>query len=323
MAAEQQRPIGSGYGPRTTARAVVAETDLGGRNLIVTGGYSGIGIETVRALAAAGAEVTVPARDPARAETALAGVERVTIAHMDLADLASVRRFGRDWLDSARPLHGLINNAGVMASPLTRVGPGWEQQFAVCHLGHFALATALERAFVGGSRVVALSSIAHARSDVLWDDPHFERTPYDKWVAYGQAKTADALFALALDARWHDRGVHGFSVHPGGILTPLQRHLPTEEMVALGWTNPDGTVADTARDLFKTPEQGAATTCFALLDPRLDALGGVYCEDGDVAMLADASAPRWAGVRPHACDPARAERLWEMSEAMIAGVGAA
>ena len=320
MAEGEQRPIGSGFGRRSTAREVLAGIDLSGRNYIVTGGYSGIGLETVRALVEAGASVTVPARDVQRAQEALAGLPDVEVAGMDLADLESVRAFARSWRESGRPLHGLVNNAGIMACPLTRVGPGWESQFGVNHLGHFELTRELEPSLkaAGGARVIALSSTAHIMSDVHWDDPHFLHHDYDKWQAYGQAKTADALFALGLDRRWAADGVRAFSVHPGGIATPLQRHLTTEEMVALGWMNPDGTMHERVRDLFKTPEQGAATTVWALTSPSLDGLGGLYCEDCDVAQLAGPDSQRYQHVRPWACSEAGAERLWAMSEAMIA-----
>ena len=320
MAAKDQQPIGSGFGHRSTAKEVIGDTDLSGRHYIVTGGYSGIGLETVRALAEAGAQVTVPARSAERAREALEGIQGVEVAEMDLADLASVRAFAADYSESGRPLHGLVNNAGIMACPLARVGPGWESQFAICHLGHFELTRALESNLKAaeGARVVALSSTAHAISDVHWDDPHFERHDYDKWQAYGQAKTADSLFALGLDARWQGDGVRAFAVHPGGIFTPLQRHLSDEEMVALGWKNPDGTMPERVAALFKTPEQGAATTIWALTSPQLDGMGGLYCEDCDVARLADESSERYQHVRPWAVSEEGAERLWTMSEDMIA-----
>lgn len=321
MAAQGQKPISSGFGRHTTAAEVVAGIDLTGRTFIVTGGYSGIGLETVRALAGAGAAVTVPARSRGKAEAELAGIPHVTVADMDLADLASVRRFAADFAATGKPLHGLINNAGVMACPLQRIGDGWEYQFAVCHLGHFELARGLEASLkaAAGARVVALSSIAHARSDIHWDDPHFDSHAYEKWTAYGQAKTADSLFALGVDARWQGEGVRAFAVHPGGIFTPLQRHLADDEMVALGWKNADGSIPPAIAAMFKTPQAGAATSVWCAVSPQLAGRGGLYCEDCDVAPLATDASPRWAHVRPWACDPAGAERLWTMSEAMIDG----
>lgn len=321
MTVERQHPIGSGFDGRSTAAQVIGTADLAGCNAIVTGGYSGIGLETVRALAGAGASVMVPARSPERAREALADMAGdVTVASMDLADLASVRRFADDYSATGRPLHILINNAGVMACPLQRIGDGWEYQFAVCHLGHFELTRRLERNLkvAGGARVVALSSIAHASSDIHWDDPQFTSHAYEKWSAYGQAKTANSLFAVGLDARWKGEGVRAFSVHPGGIFTPLQRHLPDEEMVALGWKNPDGRIPAAVAESFKSPEAGAATSIWCATSPRLDGLGGLYCEDCEVAVLAGADSPCWAHVRPWAVDPAGADRLWTMTEAMLA-----
>ncbi|MGB3624339.1 MAG: oxidoreductase [Henriciella sp.] len=323
MAARDQAPIGSGFGPKSTAREVLEGIDLTGVNAIVTGGYSGIGIEMVKALADAGAHVTVPARRLDAAKAALADVpQEIAVGEMDLADIASVRSFAGDYVASERPLHILINNAGIMACPLDRVGPGWEKQFAVNHLGHMALTQALEPSLAraGESRVVSLSSTGHVRSDVIWDDPHYKTRDYDKWEAYGQAKSADALFANALDRRWKAKGVSAFSVHPGGIFTPLQRHLPEEEMVALGWKNPDGSIPKAVQRMFKTPEQGASTAVWAATSPKLDGRGGEYCEDCDIAQLAGETSQRWEHAREWICDDARADRLWTMSEEMLAEV---
>ncbi len=321
MAAENQKPIASGFHAKSTAAEVVAGKDLSGKNIIVTGGYSGIGIETVRALAGAGANVTVPARRPDAAKTALETVEGQTeVAAMDLADLSSVRSFAESYVTSGKALDILINNAGIMACPLMRVGPGWESQFGVNHLGHMALSIGLRPALqrAGQSRLVALSSTAHIRGGIIWDDPNYETRDYDKWEAYAQAKSANALFALGADRLWDQYGVTAFSVHPGGIFTPLQRHLPDEEMVALGWKNADGSVPPAVAAMFKTPEQGASTAAWAATSPDLEGRGGEYCEDGDIAKLADESSQRWEHAREWITKEDNAERLWKMSEAMLA-----
>jgi NAD(P)-dependent dehydrogenase (short-subunit alcohol dehydrogenase family) len=321
MAAQDQKPIGSGFHAKSTAKEVIQGIDLKGKNAIVTGGYSGIGLETVRALASAGARVTVPARRPELASEALASVAgEIEIAPMDLADLASVRGFADHYAGTGRALNLLINNAGIMACPLARVGKGWESQFGTNHLGHMALAMKLapQLQAAEGARIVALSSIGHARSDVIWDDPHFNTHPYDKWEAYGQSKTANALFALGVDLLGREIGVRAFSVHPGGIFTPLQRHLPDEEMVALGWKNADGTIPPAVQASFKTPEQGASTTVWAATSPKLAGKGGVYCENCDVAQLAGPDSQRWEHAREWVCDDARAEKLWAMSEKILA-----
>ena len=321
MTAEQQVPIGSGFHAKSTAREVLEGIDLSGRNVVITGGYSGIGLEAVRALARAGARVTVPARREEAAAEALGPIDgNIEIAAMDLSDISSVKNFTQQYIDTGRPLHILINNAGIMACPLQRVGPGWESQFGVNHLGHMQLALgllpALEKA--GGARMVCLSSTAHIRAGVRWDDPHFETDPYEKWTAYASSKSANALFALGADMRWRDKGIRCFSVHPGGIFTDLQRHLPDEELVALGWKNADGTVPPAIEAMFKTPEQGASTEVWAATAPALEGMGGVYCEDCDIAKLATEESQRWEHARPWICHPEKADHLWEISEKMLA-----
>jgi len=314
-----QQPIGSGFGHSSTAAEVLEGIDLSGKLAIVTGGYSGIGREAVRALTAAGAHVIVPARRPETAREELGDIEGVEVDELDLADLASVEAFAERFLASGRGIDLIITNAGVMAAPETRVGPGWELQFATNHLGHFALVNRLWPAIVkgGSSRVVALSSSGHKRSGIRWDDVQFEHG-YDKWEAYGQAKTANALFAVQLDALGAEHGVRAFSVHPGGILTPLQRHLPREEMMALGWVDADGELLVSG---FKSTEQGAATEVWAATSPALAGLGGVFCEDCDIAVpVTDAVSPA-SGVADHATDPAEAARLWALS-AELTGVDA-
>lgn len=322
MIAEHQKPIESPFGRHSEPNEVLAGIDLTGRSAIVTGGYSGIGLETVRALAAAGASVTVPARDTAKANAALAGMQGdIRIALMDLADVASVRRFALDYVSDNTRLDLLINNAGVMACPETRVGPGWELQFGTNHMGHFALADGLLPLLqrTEKHRVVALSSTGHKLSAIRWDDPNWTDGSYDKWKAYGQSKTANALFAVALNARLAGSGGMAFAVHPGGIFTPLQRHLPTEEMVALGWLNEQGEISDSARAMFKTPTQGCTTTLWAATSPLLEGKGGVYCEDCNIAAVSGDNPVRYRDVEPHAVDSDSAERLWGLSETLLAG----
>ncbi len=319
MAKTDQVPTQSGFGRESTGEQVLAGVDLTGKTAVVTGGYSGIGLETTRLLAAKGARVVVPVRSKPKAEVALAGIRGVETVPLDLADLASVRGFADSVLGTLQRLDLLINNAGVMACPLERVGPGWESQFAINHLGHFALTRALMPLLrrTEGVRVVALSSAAHKLSDVRWDDLHFA-DEYDKWKAYGQSKTANALFANALSRRLAGSGGLAFSLHPGAIFTPLQRHLPREEQVALGWLEPSGEVSETAKKHFKTVTQGCATTLWVATSPKLEGKAGVYCEDCDVAAPSEPGARGWGGVREYACDDEAAERLWALSEALLA-----
>lgn len=318
----QQHKIPSGFGARSTAKEVLAGIDLDGKLAIVTGGYSGLGIETVAALAGAGAYVIVPARRPEAAREALdaRGLADVEVEELDLSQLASVHAFAERFLATGRSIDILINNAAIMASPEARVGDGWESQFATNHLGHFVLTNLLWPALVasGGARVVALSSTGHKLSGIRFDDPQFT-SGYDKWLAYGQAKTADSLFAVRLDALGAPFGVRAFAAHPGGIMTELQRHLPREEMIAAGWMSEDGTV----NERFKSPEQGAATSTWAATSPLLAGMGGVYCEDCDIAEPTVVGSPdaRVVGVDAHAIDPDAAERLWAYS-AELTGVDA-
>ncbi|MEW5997340.1 MAG: oxidoreductase [Pseudomonadota bacterium] len=321
MIADHQKPIDSPFGRHSEPHEALEGIDLKGKVVIVTGGYSGIGLETVRALAAAGASVTVPARDTEKANAALAGMPGdIRIALMDLADIASVKRFALGFASDNTALDLLINNAGVMACPEMRVGPGWELQFGTNHMGHFALATTLLPLIqrTENARVVALSSTGHKLSDIRWDDPNWTDGSYDKWKAYGQSKTANSLFALGMNARLKESGGEAFAVHPGGIFTPLQRHLPTEEMIVLGWLNEQGEISDGARAMFKTPSQGCTTTLWAATSPLLDGKGGVYCEDCNIAALSGEQPVRYRDVEPHAVDQDSAERLWEMSEKLLA-----
>ncbi|MFF4576708.1 SDR family NAD(P)-dependent oxidoreductase [Streptomyces sp. NPDC001410] len=312
-----QHKIGSGFGADSTADDVLEGIDLGGKLAIVTGGYSGLGLETTRALTKAGAEVVVPARRPDGAREALAGLDRVEVDQLDLGDLESVRAFAERFLASGRTVDLMINNAGIMACPQTRVGAGWEAQFATNHLGHYALVNRLWPAIEpGGARVVSVSSRGHHFSGIRWDDVHWQQG-YDKWEAYGQAKTANVLFAVHLDRLGREKGVRAFALHPGGIITPLQRHLPKEEMVERGWIDEQGNVLNP--EGFKSPQQGAATQVWAATSTQLEGLGGVYLEDCDIAE--PASEGERLGVKAWATDPEQAARLWALS-AELTGVDA-
>jgi len=303
---------------RSTPSEITADLDLSGKLAVVTGGYSGLGLETTKGLAEAGADVIVPARRPDHARVVLAGLEEtagtVIIDEMDLSDLSSAGGFGQRITDGNRSVDILINNAAIMACPEMRVGDGWEAQFATNHLGHYVMTNKMWPALAanGGARVVALSSTGHKLSDIRYEDMHFT-SDYDKWIAYGQAKTANSLFAVHLDTLGVEHGVRGFAVHPGGIMTELQRHLPREEMIAMGWIDEAGNI----NELFKTPEQGASTSIFAAASPQLDGMGGVYCEDADIANLEnpDSAVGRFLGVKPYAVDAANAARLWDVSAA--------
>ncbi|GJL95461.1 MAG: oxidoreductase [Hyphococcus sp.] len=321
MTTSDQTPIGSGFGAKSSASEVMAGIDLSGKTAIVTGGYSGIGLETTKALVAAGADVTVPVRNKEKADKNLseAGLNVKTIS-MDLGDLVSVQNFASEFAGSHDKLHLLINNAGIMACPETRVGSGWEAQFATNHIGHFLLTVELAPYLknANGARVVCLSSLAHKRSPIRFEDVHFTKGEYEKWEAYGQSKTANALFARALNKRGANDGVKAFSVHPGGIFTPLQRHLEQEEMIAMGWLDENGEMPEAVKAIFKTPDQGCSTTLWCATSAKLEARGGEYCEDCDISELVTDDAARFTGVMPWACDDEAAEKLWTVTEAMIA-----
>lgn len=321
MIADIQKPIDSGLSRAPEPHEILDGIDLSGKTALVTGGYSGIGLETVRALVDRGADVYVPARRLDEAAAALDGiVGRDKIGSLDLGDPASVRAYVAEFSGKVSSLDILITNAGVMACPETRTPQGWEWQFAVNHVGHFVLITGLLdqlRAAKDGARVVCLSSIGHRISGIRWDDLFFTSNDYHKWVAYGQAKTADSLMAVELDRRFKGDGIRAFGVHPGGIFTPLQRHLETEEMVVLGWLDKSGELSERAKQFFKSPAQGAGTSLWCATSPRLDGLGGVYCEDCNIApVVADDSEDPY-GVRSWAVNSGDAERLWEITEDLL------
>jgi NAD(P)-dependent dehydrogenase (short-subunit alcohol dehydrogenase family) len=278
MSGDNTRQIRRGtFGAASTAGEVLAGVDLAGTTAVVTGGYSGLGLAAVRALAAAGARVVVPARRPDVARDVLAGTDGVEVEQLDLVDLDSVSAFAEKFQRRHTAVNILIASAGIMACPEVRVGPGWEVQFATNHLGHFALTQRLWPALTaaGTARVVAVASGYNQEWKIRWDDIHFARG-YDKWAAYAQSKLANILFARRLDRLGARSGVRAFSVDPGWVLTPLQRYLTAAEMVAAGWIDADGTPKP---GLFKSPEQGAATLVWAATSRRLDGDGGAHCAD--------------------------------------------
>ncbi|MFD9700143.1 SDR family NAD(P)-dependent oxidoreductase [Lentzea sp. NPDC059081] len=292
----------------STADDVLAGVDLTGVRAVVTGASSGLGLETARALAAAGAEVTRAVRDPAPHPRAV---------RLDLADQASVRRFADEW---DGPLHLLVNNAGVVTAGLDRTREGWELQFATNHLGHFALATGLHRALAlgaaerGEARIVSVSSTAHMRAGIDFADPHFDRRPYDPQIAYAQSKTANSLFSVEATRRWAADGIHANTVNPGGVATGLQRHFSPTQKESLAAAEAAGVFT------YKTVGQGAATTVVAAVAPQFARTGGHYLDDcreaytvPDDAALADHP----HGVKAWALDPETAHRLWQVSAGLV------
>jgi NAD(P)-dependent dehydrogenase (short-subunit alcohol dehydrogenase family) len=265
-----QAPIGSGFGAATTADEVIEGIDLTGKTAMVTGGYSGIGVETVRAFRSAGAKVIVPARDISKAKANLADMPDVTIETVDLLDPASIDAFAKRFLNEVDTLHILVNNAGVMAPPLARDARGYESQFSANHLGHFQLTCRLWPALVRAqrARVVALSSYGHRRAGVDFHDLNFLRRPYDPWIAYGQSKTANSLFAVALDSIGQRQGVRAFAVHPGGIATDLIRHMSKAAIQASEIIDRDGNPIIDPENNKKTSQQGAATSVWCATSPQ-------------------------------------------------------
>lgn len=316
MISEQQKPVDSGFGAKSEPAEVLKDIDLEGKVAMVTGGYSGIGLETTRALKEAGARVIVPARRKDVAKSALSGiVESEDILNLDLADPSSAQSFVNEFVDSGLSLDILINNAAVMACPQMPTKEGWDLQFAVNHIGHFIITKGLLPTMSSsGSRIVTLSSTGHKLSGIQWEDVHFEES-YDKWKAYGQSKTAASLLAVEISERMKDEGIKTYSVHPGGIFTPLQRHLEKEEMIALGWLGEDGELSEMAAANFKSPTQGASTSLWCATSPMLEEVSGVYCENCDVAVRQeDGPMARYIGVADWAVDTDEAAKLWDLTE---------
>jgi len=299
------------FGFSSTAAEVSEGIDLTGRRAVVTGASSGLGAETARALAATGAAVTLAVRDVTAGKrvaediTESTGNQEVNVAHLDLADPGSVTAFVAAWRG---PLHVLVNNAGVMACPERYTEQGWEWQFATNHLGHFALATGLHDALAaaGDARVVVVSSTGHQRSPIVWDDIDFAFRPYDPWLAYGQSKTANVLFAVEATRRWADDNITANALMPGAIYTNLQRH-----------TGGRGSGRVPAH-LIKTVEQGAATSVLLATSPLLEGVGGRYFVDCNETEVVDRRSGTLHGVARYAVDPDNARRLWALSRELLA-----
>jgi len=306
------------FGFESTTDEVLATIDLSGKLALVTGASGGLGEETARALAARGASVVMTARDVPKGGAAAekiresTGNPNIEVAKLELDSLDSVRACATHFLAAHDQLDLLINNAGVMACPFSKTRDGFERQFGTNHLGHFLLTKLLMPALTASApaRVVNLSSGGHRMSDVLFEDPGFDQTPYDKFVAYGQSKTANILFSVEFDRRFADRGIRAYAVHPGAIATELGRHMEASDIEALTSRRPGG-----GKLPFKSVASGAATTCYAATAADLEGRGGVYLEDCGVAEVVDTSGMN--GVQSYALDPASAARLWTLSEELI------
>ena len=306
-----QVPLPSAFNFHSTAGDVIAGIDLTDKVVVITGGHSGIGLETTRVLAGAGATVIVGSRDIEKAGQALQKMNNVQILHLDLSRPPSVDQFAQKILSAHKKIDILINNAGVMAMPETRDERGFEMQFATNHLGHFQLTSRLLYALkaTGSARVVTLTSAAHRFAPLDLQDPNFKNRKYDKWSAYGQSKTANSLFAVALDRRAQEVGVRAFAVHPGRIAqTDLKRYMDDTEF---------STLMNTSPSLLKSIEQGAATTVWAATSPQLSGMGGVYLADCEIAPLVTDVSANQAGVLEYAVDPEIALDLWDLSEQMM------
>lgn len=313
------------FGATSTTDEVLEGVDLSGKRILVTGVSAGLGVETARALAAHGAEVVGTARDVAKAEAATGGVRAAaeaggggfSIVELDLASLASVRAAADALIADGRPFDIVIANAGVMVPPFGRTADGFETQFGTNHLGHFVLINRIVPLIRAGGRLVNLSSAGHRYAVTDLDDPNFDRTPYDPWIAYGRSKTANILFAVEFDRRHRDRGIRATAVHPGGINTELGRHMSEADLdMLIASINDSYASAGLPAFTFKTIPQGAATSVWAAVVADGNEVGGVYCEDCHVAAIEHGEGLR-DGVRPYALDPDRARALWAKSEQMV------
>lgn len=321
-----QQPLGSGFDLFSTADEVISGIDLTGKTIIVTGGYAGIGLETVRVFAKAGAHVIVPARDLAKATRNVNGIPHTTVESLDLMDPASIDDFARKFLQSGRSLDILVNNAGIMWVPLQRDARGFESQLSTNHLGHFQLTARLWPALkqAGTARVISVSSFGHHIAPFNFEDPNFENREYETLAGYGQSKTANNLFAVELDRRGKALGIRAFALHPGSVNgTDLGRVAPMELFQQMGTHDADGNIYPEVAQKLKTIPQGAATTVWCATSPQLENLGGVYCENADVSEIDNGDIEHrydqpWTlrGVKPYSVDPENARRLWTLTEQM-------
>lgn len=323
---KSQRPINSGFNAQSTAEEVISGINLSGKTAIVTGGYAGIGLETVKTLTEAGASVIVPARDLEKAGKNLSGLNNIEIEKLDLMDPQSISNFADRFLDSGRNLDLLINNAGIMWVPLRRDSRGIESQLATNYLGQFHLTAALWESLknTDGARVINVSSYGHQMSPFDFNDPNFEHRTYETLLGYGQSKTASNLFAVALDERAKKFNVRAYAVHPGSVYgTDLGREEPIDLYIQMGTHDADGKIKPEVQAQLKTIPQGAATTIWCATSPELKDIGGVYCENCDIAEIDrgqiehrydDPSTIR--GVQPYSIDLNLAEKLWILSEEM-------
>ncbi|SIN93979.1 SDR family NAD(P)-dependent oxidoreductase [Chitinophaga niabensis] len=321
-----QIPVRSGFNASSTTHDVIKGVNLTGKTIIVTGGYAGIGLETVKAFVSVGAKVIVPARDINKAANNLKGIPNVTVEAMDLMDPASIDAFAAKFLSEQGPLHILVNNAGIMWVPLQRDQRGYESQLATNHLGHFQLTAKLWPALkkAKGARVINVSSFGHQMAPFNFDDPNFLNREYETLQGYGQSKTANNLFAVELDHRGKTFGVRAFSLHPGSVNgTDLGRVAPMSLFQQMGTHDANGNIFPEVAATLKTVEQGAATSVWCATSNQLNGIGGVYCENADIAELdegniehnySDPSSLR--GVKPYAVDKANAQKLWALSEEM-------